>query len=94
MGVNTFLSAKGSPIERPGEVIRAGEDEKQMQLDSLEVNIQVSHSKTDIWLDKIQQAAINQENIFAVLMEASKYASLGQITHALFDVGGRYRRNM
>jgi len=94
MGVNTFLSTKGSPIERPGEVIRATDEEKQFQLDSLEQFKIINKDNAEVWLEKIKEAAISQENLFAVLMEASKYCSLGQISHALFEVGGKYRRNM
>lgn len=94
MGVNTFLSSKGSPIVRPGEVIRATEEEKEAQLNSLEQFKKVNQEKSAIWLEKIKAAAICQENLFAVLMDASKYCSLGQISHALFEVGGKYRRNM
>lgn len=94
MGVNTFLSAKGSPIERPGEVIRATEEEKQAQLDSLAKFKNLNKEKSNAWLQKIKDAAISQQNIFAVLMEAAKYCSLGQISNALFEVGGKYRRNM
>ncbi len=94
MGVNTFLSSKGSPIERPGEVIRATEEEKKGQLDALKNYQLINEKQSTKWLKEIQRAAIGQENMFAVLMEASKYCTLGQITHALFEVGGQYRRNM
>jgi len=94
MGVNTFLSSKGSPIVRPGEVIRATEDEKRKQLASLAQYQVVNKETSAIWLEKVRQAAIRQENIFEVLMEAGKYCSLGQITQALFEVGGQYRRNI
>ena len=94
MGVNTFLSSKGSPIVRPGEVIRATEEEKKSQQRSLEAFQQINGDKALLWTGKIKEAAIRQENVFEVLMEATKYCSLGQITHALFEVGGQYRRNM
>ena len=94
IGVNTFLGKDGSPTVLPGEVIRSTEEEKQQQIANLE-NFQRSNAEhTAQWLQKLQDAAINQENLFAVMMEAVKYCSLGQITNALFEVGGKYRRNM
>lgn len=94
IGVNTFLNKKGSPTIVPSEVIRATEQEKQMQIDTLE-NLIVNHSKnTKEWLEKLQNSAIQNQNIFNVLMDAAKYCSLGQVTDALFEVGGQYRRNM
>lgn len=94
IGVNTFLGKDGSPTVLPGEVIRSTEEEKQQQIKNLE-NFQKSNTgKTQEWLEKLQLAAINHENLFAVMMEAVKYCSLGQITNALFEVGGKYRRNM
>ena len=94
MGVNTFISSKGSPVERPGEVIRATEEEKIAQQKSLESFQRIHQDQSASWLQKIREAATMQENVFMVLMEAVKYCSLGQITHALFEVGGKYRRNM
>ncbi len=94
IGVNTFLGKDGSPTVRPGEVIRSTEEEKQLQIKNLE-NFQKSHAdKSDQILHDLQLAAINQENLFEKMMEAVKYCSLGQITNALFEVGGMYRRNM
>ena len=94
IGVNTFLGKDGSPTVRPGEVIRSTEEEKQIQIKNLE-NFQKSHAdKSDQILHDLQISAINQENLFAKMMEAVKYCSLGQITNALFEVGGMYRRNM
>lgn len=94
IGVNTFLSSKGSPTVIPGEVIRATEDEKKYQIEMLGRLHQRNESESAIWLKKLQQAAIHNENMFDVLMEAVKFCSLGQITSALFEVGGQYRRNM
>lgn len=94
IGVNTFLGKDGSPTVLPGEVIRSTEEEKQLQIHNLE-NFQKSHAdKSGEMLEKLQLAAINQQNLFEVMMEAGKYCSLGQITNALFEVGGKYRRNM
>jgi methylmalonyl-CoA mutase len=94
IGVNTFLSSEGSPTVRPGEVIRATEDEKQYQIDMLGRLHKRSEEHTDTWLKRLQEAAIHNENMFDILLEAVKYCSLGQITNALFEVGGQYRRNM
>jgi methylmalonyl-CoA mutase len=94
IGVNTFLSSKGSPTVIPGEVIRATEEEKQYQIDMLSELHQGSADIVADQLNKIQKAAVQNENIFEYLMEASKHCSLGQITNALFEVGGQYRRNM
>ncbi len=94
IGVNTFLGKDGSPTVLPGEVIRSTEEEKQEQIKNLENFQKANAEKSEEWLNKLQLAAINQENLFEVLMEAVKYCSLGQITNALFEVGGKYRRNM
>jgi methylmalonyl-CoA mutase len=94
IGVNTFLSSKGSPTIIPDEVIRATEEEKQYQIDMLNELHNGNVEKVAEELNKVQKAAIQNENIFEYLMEASKYCSLGQITDALFEVGGQYRRNM
>ena len=94
IGVNTFLGKDGSPTVLPREVIRSTEEEKQLQIQNLE-NFQKSHAdKSEEILNDLQIAAINQENLFEKMMEAVKYCSLGQITNALFEVGGMYRRNM
>tara|TARA_B100001287_G_scaffold276190_1_gene286157 strand:+ start:396 stop:3776 length:3381 start_codon:yes stop_codon:yes gene_type:complete len=94
IGVNTFLSSKGSPTILPKEVIRATEEEKQYQIDMLKNLNEGNRKEVEEGLKKIQDAAINNQNIFEELMETCKTASLGQITNALFEVGGQYRRNM
>jgi len=94
IGVNTFLSSKGSPTVIPAEVIRATEEEKQYQIAMLNELHQSNQNKVEEQLNIIQEAAINNQNIFERLMEATKVCSLGQITSALFEVGGQYRRNM
>nr|WP_314839410.1 methylmalonyl-CoA mutase family protein [uncultured Flavobacterium sp.] len=94
VGVNTFLSSKGSPTVIPAEVIRATEEEKQYQIDMLNNLHQSNQDKVSAQLNSIQEAAIKNENLFEHLMEATKVCSLGQITAALFEVGGQYRRNM
>lgn len=94
MGVNTFLNTKGSPTIIPAEVIRATEEEKQYQIKMLNNLQQLNQKKVKEQLQVMKQAAINNENLFSHLMEVTKICSLGQITSALFEVGGRYRRNM
>lgn len=94
IGVNTFLSSKGSPTIVPAEVIRAEEGEKQYQIDMLGSLHKANESKSSEAIAKIQKAAIQNQNVFEELMEAAKFCSLGQITNALFEVGGQYRRNM
>ena len=94
IGVNTFLSSKGSPTVLPKEVIRATEDEKQYQINMLGELHKGNANRVAEELNKVQNAAIQNENMFEALMEAAKYCSLGQITDALFMVGGQYRRNM
>ena len=94
IGVNTFLSSKGSPTVVPREVIRATEEEKQYQIEMLKNLHERNASLTKEGLKEMQRAAIQNENLFERLMETSKVASLGQITDALFEVGGQYRRNM
>jgi len=92
IGVNTFLSSKGSPTVLPAEVIRATEEEKQLQIKTLE-NLHKTYD-TKALLKGLQQKAIHNENIFEALMDVCKVCSLGEITTALFEVGGQYRRNM
>jgi methylmalonyl-CoA mutase len=94
MGVNTFLSSIGSPTVRPGEVIRATSEEKEYQIQMLERLHRLYAEESSQWCERLKESAINNQNVFAVLMEAAKYCSIGQITDALFNVGGQYRRNM
>tara|TARA_R110002072_G_scaffold117281_7_gene248212 strand:+ start:9284 stop:12703 length:3420 start_codon:yes stop_codon:yes gene_type:complete len=94
IGVNTFLSSKGSPTIIPSEVIRATEEEKQFQINTLKNLHKTFEDKAEDALTKVKEAAINNQNMFNELMEATKVCSLGQITFALFEVGGQYRRNM
>jgi len=94
IGVNTFLSSKGSPTILPTEVIRATEKEKQFQIQTKEKlnNRNATEVKSQITL--LQKSAIENDNLFEKIMKATKVCSLGQITTALFEVGGQYRRNM
>jgi len=94
IGVNTFLSSKGSPTIVPAEVIRSTTEEKEYQIAMLNELKKGNAEKGKEMLHRLQQVAIHNQNIFAELMETVKYCSLGQITHALFEVGGQYRRNM
>ena len=94
VGVNTFLSSKGSPTVLPKEVIRATTEEKEYQIEMLKDLHKRNADKAEERIKRIQNAAIQNENIFEELMEACKYCSLGEITSALFEVGGQYRRNM
>ena len=94
IGVNTFLSSKGSPTVIPQEVIRATKEEKEYQIEMLGRLHKHYEQKASEELKKVQQSAIQNDNIFESLMEACKVCSLGQITDALFEVGGQYRRNM
>ena len=94
IGVNTFLSSKGSPTVQPEEVIRATEKEKQFQIETKEKLNKANLKNVEQQIAILQEAAIQNENLFDKLMEATKVCSLGQITEALFKVGGQYRRNM
>ena len=94
IGVNTFLSSKGSPTVLPAEVIRATEEEKQNQIKIKENLNKTNADKVNEELNKLQESAIQNDNIFEQLMDSTKFCSLGQITDALFEVGGQYRRNM
>ena len=94
VGVNTFLSSEGSPTLVPEEVIRSTEAEKEQQI----LNVQAQQARNTesgtTALQSLQQAAIRNENLFEALMEAAKVCTLGQMTNALYKVGGQYRRNM
>ena len=94
IGVNTFLSDSGSPTILPKEVIRATEEEKAFQITQVEA-LQARHpEKTAEALNCLQETAVLNQNTFESLMEATKVCSLGQITQAMYEVGGQYRRNM
>jgi methylmalonyl-CoA mutase len=94
IGVNTFLSSKGSPIQIPDEVIRATPEEKEYQIFMLEQLHKGNEKKAKELLDDLKLTSVKNRNIFEKLMEISKYCSLGQISQSMFDVGGQYRRNM
>ncbi len=94
IGVNTFLSSKGSPTVLPREVIRATKQEKEYQIEMLGELHKNGGEKAKEAIRKVQEAAVTNQNMFSELMEATKFCSLGEITEALFEVGGQYRRNM
>jgi methylmalonyl-CoA mutase len=94
IGVNTFLSSTGSPTVIPEEVIRATEKEKNYQIEMLASLNQANDLEVQVLLKRLQTAAIKQDNIFELMMDACKVCSLGQIVNSLFEAGGQYRRNM
>jgi methylmalonyl-CoA mutase len=94
IGVNTFLNSKGSPTVLPGEVIRSNTEEKDQQISSLHAFRQRNSDVSAEALARLRTAALQQGNIFEQLMDCVKYCSLGQITGALYEIGGQYRRNM
>jgi methylmalonyl-CoA mutase len=94
VGVNTFRNPHGDPVPAKLELIRSTEDEKRSQLKRLREFQARNAAACGPMLKRLQKAVIDDENVFAVLMDAVRVCSLGQITHALFDVGGQYRRSM
>jgi methylmalonyl-CoA mutase len=94
VGVNTFRNPRGDSHPQKLELIRSTEDEKQSQLKRLREFQRRNASQSAQMLQRLQQAVMQDENVFAVLMDAVRVCSLGQITHALFEVGGQYRRSM
>ena len=94
IGVNTFLSSKGSPTVVPLEVIRSTTEEKEQQITNVQLFQERNKDRSEQALKNLKNAAINNRNIFEQLMEACKCCSLGQISNALYHVGGQYRRNM
>jgi methylmalonyl-CoA mutase len=94
VGVNTFLNKQGSPTVIPGEVIRSTQEEKEQQIKNLQAFWKRNEARREFELNELKRVAVNNGNLFAQLMETVKHCSLGQITHALYEVGGQYRRNM
>ena len=94
IGVNTFLSSQGSPTIIPDEVIRATQEEKEAQIENLNRLHHRNETQSEQKLRRLQEVALQNGNTFEELMETVKHCSLGQITHAMFEVGGQYRRNM
>ena len=94
VGVNTFLDPHGSPTIVPDKVVRSSDEEKRYAIDSCRAFQQRNRERAADALRALQLAAVEGRNTFEVLMEAAKVCSLGQLTHALYEVGGEYRRNM
>ena len=94
VGVNTFRNPHDEPIPQELKLIRSTEDEKQSQLKRLRAFHEKNKKAAPVMLERLRQAVIRDENVFAALMDAVRVCSLGQITHALFEVGGQYRRSM
>ncbi|HET8864219.1 MAG TPA: methylmalonyl-CoA mutase family protein, partial [Gracilimonas sp.] len=95
VGVNTFLNDKaGEEEQKPIDLIRSTEEEKRQQIENLEQFWKRNEKDADKALNRLKEAARNNGNLFEELMETVKAASLGQISHALYEVGGQYRRNM
>jgi methylmalonyl-CoA mutase len=94
VGVNTFLSKEGSPFEMPRELIRSSDEAKDRQIANLAAFEERHAGEAERSLADLQKVAVQGGNIFEHLMETAKVASLGQMTEALYAVGGQYRRNM
>jgi len=94
VGVNTFLGKDGSPIQRTDEVMRSSDDEKEQQIAALQAFHARDPRATAAALERLKEAALTGGNVFESLMQAVKVCSLGQISGALYEVGGQYRRNM
>jgi methylmalonyl-CoA mutase len=94
IGVNAFLSAEGSPFQVPSQLIRSSAADKDRQISNLAAFQNRNLEVAPMALARLQRTATSSGNVFEVLMETAKVASLGQITRALYEVGGRYRRNM
>ena len=93
IGVNTFLNPKGSGVQEI-ELARSTEEEKQSQLKRLRDFQSRNAEQAPLWLAKLKQTVIENGNVFAVLVDAVRHCSLGQISNALYEVGGQYRRSM
>ena len=94
VGVNTFLSKSGSPTILPTEVIRSTKEEKEAQIAAVNAFKMRNRDHADQMLKRLQSVAVQNGNLFEELMETVKYCTLGEITNALYEVGGQYRRNM
>jgi methylmalonyl-CoA mutase len=94
IGVNTFRNPHGDQVPESLELARSTDEEKQNQLKRLHEFLGRHANESPAMLDRLKQAVIRNDNVFAVLMDAVRVCSLGQITHALFEVGGQYRRSM
>jgi methylmalonyl-CoA mutase len=94
IGVNTFLNPNDAGIATEIKLARSSEEEKQSQLKRL-ADFQSRHAdQSTLWLNRLRQSVIDNGNVFEVMMGAVRHCSLGQISNALYEVGGQYRRNM
>ena len=94
IGVNTFRNPHGDQVMDKLELARSTDEEKQSQLQRLQAFHAQHATESPAMLKRLQQAVIHNDNVFEVLMDAVRVCSLGQITNALFEVGGQYRRSM
>jgi methylmalonyl-CoA mutase len=94
IGVNTFLDPEGSPTAAPPEVIRATGDEKEYAIAARDAFWKRNAGTAPAALAEVRRAALDGDNVFTALMEACKVCTLGQLSRALYEVGGQYRRNM
>jgi methylmalonyl-CoA mutase len=94
IGVNSFLNPQAGKVPQKIELIRSTEDEKQSQLKRLRDFKARHQDESGPMLARLQQTVIENQNVFEVLVDAVRVCSLGQITNALFEVGGQYRRSM
>jgi methylmalonyl-CoA mutase len=94
VGVNTFLSKEGSPIVVPRSLIRSTDEAKDRQIANVRAVQQRNRERAAEALEELQKTAVSGGNIFSQLMETAKVATLGEMSHALYEVGGQYRRNM
>ena len=94
IGVNTFLNPKGNGVQGEIELARSTEDEKQSQLRRLAEFQARNKEQSALWIARLREAVVKDQNVFAVMMDAVRYCSLGQISNTLYEVGGQYRRSM
>ncbi|MDJ0948696.1 MAG: methylmalonyl-CoA mutase family protein [Alphaproteobacteria bacterium] len=94
IGVNTYLNPNPAPQETTLELMRGTEEEKQRQIERLRAFQKRNANAAPAMLQRLKDSVVRNENVFAVLVDAVRVCSLGQITNALFEVGGQYRRNM
>ena len=94
IGVNTWLGPDGSPIQQPRDVMRSTDEEKEQQISNLAAFHERNAAAAPVALARLQEVAESGGNVFTELLETAKVASLGQISAALYEVGGQYRRNM
>jgi len=95
IGVNTFLDANAEAVnETTLELVRSSAEEKQQQIDAVNRLHEFNHQQAEVALQALQQQAVEGKNTFGLLMETAKCCSLGQISGALYQVGGEYRRSM